>query len=199
MLVELASPLPAGEVLADLARNATPHRWMSEGWPVLGVGLAEPHLWPAGDATSVVGGARTLLDVSGDYPPEVLVTAEGEPLDRAPQHPVVGTLTTVAVPAGDGGAGLALGGLDGRLLNPIGFVRVPKQPVRPLALVPGTDLCEVTTDAGPVRVDVRRGLGETQVAALRPLQGVRLDWNGAGGPRAYCGSWSGWRWPASRC
>ena len=186
VMVELAAPMAAGEVLADLARNATPHRWMSQGWPVLGVGLHEPHLWPAGDATSVVAGAPTLLDVTGDYPPEVLVTGEGETLGRAPQHPVVGALTTVAVPAGDDGAGLALGGLDGRLLNPVGFVRVPKQPVRPLAPVPGTDLCEVTTEAGPVLVDVRRGLGETQVAALRPLQGVRLDWNGAGGPRAYC-------------
>ncbi|HYO40521.1 MAG TPA: glycosyltransferase [Nocardioidaceae bacterium] len=87
--VRLAAPLDLGELVADLARRSTPRHLMSEGRPVLGVDRRAPHLWPPGDALSLVGSPQQVRDVAGDFPPEVTVTdaPAGAPADASAGYP----------------------------------------------------------------------------------------------------------------
>ncbi len=209
--LELAGPLLMGELTADLARRSTPRHLMSPGWPVLALDREAPELWTPGDPLSVVGRSEEILDLSGDYPADVVVGtrsggARGASQDRSAQeHHVLGSLSRTLFLAPpltwsdyhELGAersdrqlaaeqGLALGGVDSQLVNPQGFVRRAAGPVRVLTAVPeAPHLCRLDTDEGPVLVDTRRGPGERDLARLRTLRGVHVDWQGATGPRDY--------------
>ncbi|MGA8994939.1 MAG: glycosyltransferase [Nocardioidaceae bacterium] len=209
-LLELAGPLPAGELVAELARRCSPRHLMSTGWPVLGVAASAPDSWPPGDSAAIVGTAEQVADTSGDYPADLVLTdvatAPGSPDPVRPSdHPVLGPLPgallvppslswqehadldPVAAEHRLAAGGLGPGGVDDAVLNPAGFVRRPREPLRPLCPVTTAPwLLEVLTDAGPVVVDSRRGLGERDVERLRGLRGVQLSWQGGHGPRDHC-------------
>jgi hypothetical protein len=86
------------------------------------------------------------------------------------------------------GAEWRLDGLDGQLLNPIGFVRRPQHPRQPLLPDAATpSLYQVDTPDGPVTIDGGRGATEQVVARLRQLAGVHLTWPaGTQSPSDYC-------------
>jgi hypothetical protein len=204
---ELSAPLAAGRFFADLARRTTASHLMSAGWPVLGLDGSDPRLWPAGDPTAVVGSPAAIAERTGDYPPDVLVLGSGpdpDPRQDAADHHVLGPVLTDLRLGEDllwsayqadteghdrrlGAAGtLALGGLDGQVLTPIGFVRHPQDTVRDLVDVPGTGLCRIDTVDGPVDIDTGQPLRPRDVDRLRSLAGVHVRWRGGEGPHAYC-------------
>jgi Glycosyl transferase family 2 len=204
---ELAAPIAAGVVLAELARRTTVGHLMSPGWPVLGARVGESRLWPPGDALSVVGSDEAIHDVSGDYPPDVLLLGTPGPpateasraphrvLGRAQTEVVLGAAmswadyerlplhTALARLQGAGPAGL--GPVDEKLVNPSGFIRRPTLPVGVLRPVPRhRHLLRV--EGGPdVVVDTGQGVGDATVARLRWKTGLHLTWEGGEGPHAY--------------
>ena len=204
---ELEAPLPAGELVADLARCATPAALLPAGWPMVGLDRSSPQLWTPADPTSLVGDRPEIGGVDGDYPPDVLlVDAAGDGPTRRGRHPVLGDLADDVRTAslmtwsdyhrqGAGAcdrvlgaeAGLGLGGFDEQVLNPTGFLRRRSLPVQALTPVSSSStLCQVETTDGTVVIDSRHGVGETEIARLRSLQGVHVAWAGAEGPRQYC-------------
>jgi hypothetical protein len=208
VLLRLVSPLAAGDFVADLARACAPGHLVSDGWPTLASDRDAPHLWAPGDPLSVVGTDELIHDVDGDYPADVVLTSAPAPTGREPRsrrdHPVLGTLTDalelprpMTWPDHRLGAdrsdeqlaahdGLGLGPVDSRLLNPHGFLRRVGTPADTLTGVPGEPhLCRVHTDDGPLLLDTRHGLRDTDVARLRPLHGVHVDWRGGTGPTDY--------------
>lgn len=205
--VELDASLPAGELVADLARCATPATLLPAGWPVVGLDRSAPQLWTPADPTSLVGERPEIGALDGDYPPDVLLLDDAGATSASPRgrHPVLGALvddvrTDAAMTWSDyhgrgpeaadralGADGLGLGGFDEQLLNPTGFSRWRSEPVARLTSVPSSPaLCQVQTTGGTVVVDGRHGVGETEVARLRALRGVHVSWEGAEGPRQYC-------------
>ncbi len=201
--VELAGPLPAGTVVADLARRTSPAHLQSAGWPVLAFERGSPRLWSPGDPGSLVGSRSEVTGTTQDYPPDLVVLDDASPPSsrRPVDHPVVGRLVEdlrLARPGwddpavdtlqawGEGSGGLALGGLDERVLSPTGFLQQATQGPAELLPAAGSDrVLVVTTADGPVSIDGRRGVGETQVAALRAVERVHLTWRGTEGPVAY--------------
>ena len=207
VLASFAAPVATGQVFTELARRTTPAHLMAAGWPVLGARALEPHRWPPGDALAVVGADESLHDVSGDYPADVLLldTPPGDDVARPDKpHAVTGRVQVSQVlgrhmtwepydrlPDADARARLgtagpaALGPLDERVLNPIGFSRKPKLPVaqlRPLAVAPHVLHLE---DAPEAVADTRRGMGDGFVAAVRSRAGIHVTWDGGEGPHAY--------------
>ena len=215
-LAELAAPLPAGRFVADLARRTGSAHLMAPGWPVVATEQSAPALWAPGDAGGLVGPPSRLVDVSGDYPPDLVVidadaAAAPTARRRSPraqvEHHVLGTLAdelrlasamtwaeyaALGPEAADrrlaADGGLGLGGLDVQVLNPAGFVRAAAAPAATLTPLVGEPswLCRVETPDGPVTLDTRRGPGEADVTRLRPLRAVQVPWRGAAGPRDYC-------------
>jgi glycosyl transferase family 2 len=210
-LAELASPLPAGRLVADLARRTGSAHLMAPGWPVVATEQSSPALWAPGDAGGLVGPPARLADVEGDYPPDLVVVDAGSDAGQPAtgrarvEHHVLGTLAdeltlTSAMTwaeydalgpetadrrlAVDGALGL--GGLDAQVLNPEGFVRAAEAPTATLTPLEPPWLCRVEAPDGPVTLDTRRGPGERDVSRLRPLRAVQVPWRGAAGPRDYC-------------
>jgi hypothetical protein len=154
-----------------------------------------------------VGSDHKVHDVTGDHPPDVVVTqAPSSTVRSALAHPVLGSLSdTLRLPAsitwadydrlGPGRAdqqlaahdGLALGPVDSRLVNPNGFLRRVRAPVSTLTELPGSPgACRLDTAEGTVTIDTRHGLREADVARLRRLRGVHIPWHGGAGPVEYC-------------
>jgi hypothetical protein len=207
-MAELAAPLPAGLLVAELARRTTVEHLMSPGWPVLGARTDEPTRWPPGDALAVVDHEAAVHDVSGDYPADLLlldtpgVRRPGPPAEphavtgrvqeelvlgrsmswadyeRLPLHESLSRLQA-AGPAG-------LGPLDEMLVNPVGFTRRPTVGVADLRAVPSSRHLLQVDGVPDTDVDTRRGPGDATVARLRDLKGVHLTWEGGDGPHAYC-------------
>ncbi len=214
VFLALVSPLPAGDFVADLARACAPSRLASDGWPTLAFESDAPHLWAPGDAMSLVGTGEVIHDVEGDYPADVVVTGpvSGSVRPTSParrsarDHPVLGALSdAVELPRPPSWPdyegqdpdlrdrrlaaqhGLGLGPVDSRLVNPQGFLRRVDTPPGVLAGLPERPhLCRLDTKAGPVVLDTRHGLRDTDVARLRPLLGVHVSWSGGTGPVDYC-------------
>jgi hypothetical protein len=206
----VASPLLAGDFVADLARGCAPGHLRSDGRPTMAFDSEAPHLWAPGDAMSLVGTGEIVHDVEGDYPADLVVTVEGPATGSAPRssldHPVVGRLPdAVQLPrppswsdyggqeadVSDEGLalhdGLGLGPVDCRLVNPQGFLRRVGTPAGTLTGLPDQPhLCRLDTKDGPVVLDTRHGLRDTDVARLRPLLGVHVSWRGGTGPVDYC-------------
>lgn len=192
-------PAPVADVLHAFARSLSAHRLEAPGWPTVGALRDEPHRWPAGDRGAVVGPPEAVHDLGVDFPPGLVVGDGPGPDPQAAPHPVTGR-PPVTVAAGpeptwqtyDGGAlgrpgdagPIALGGLDDRLLNPIGFKRQHRQPVARLVAHEDPDRLTLRTATGDVVLDARHGPSEQDVDALRRLAAVHLSWEGARGPHA---------------
>ena len=211
VLLEFDSPLPAGAVVADLARRLTPNHLMSGRWPSLGLDRSVPDTWVPGDALSVVTTREHLDDTSGDYPPDAVIAAEplGEPVAPLARggtsHHVLGRLShelPVSSPMTwadleSGGSEalrrlqqdgpLGLGPVDETLVNPQGFLRTTHDPVSLLEpTTDGSDLLLVATPGRDVKIRATGGVGDEAVGRLRSLTGVHVPWRGASGPQAYC-------------
>ena len=91
-MAEFADPVPAGLVIAELARRTSVRHLMSPGWPVLGARAGEPRRWPPGDALAVVDIDEAVHDLSGDYPADLLLLeTPGQATGQdAEPHPVTG-------------------------------------------------------------------------------------------------------------
>ena len=210
VLTEFADPIPAGLVVAELARRTSVRHLMSPGWPVLGARAEEPRRWPPGDALAVVDTDEAVHDVSGDYPADLLLletlgpTSAQAPAQDPGPHPVTGRVQTEqvlgramtwadyeALPLHESlsrlqAAGVAgLGPVDEQLLNPVGFVRRPSLPtgvMRPVARARHL----LFVEGGPdTIIDTSRGPGDATVARLRTKTGVHVTWEGGEGPHAY--------------
>ena len=211
VLLEFDSPLPAGAVVADLARRLTPNHLMSGRWPSLGLDRSVPDTWVPGDALSIVTTREQLDDTSGDYPPDAVIAAEalGEPaaplarggtshhvLGRLSHElPVSSPMTWADLESGGGEAllrlqqdgPLGLGPVDETLVNPQGFLRTTHDPVSLLEpTTDGSDLLLVPTPGRDVMIRAAGGVGDEAVGRLRSLTGVHVPWRGASGPQAYC-------------
>ena len=211
VLLEFDSPVPAGAVVADLARRLTPNHLMSGRWPSLGLDRSVPETWAPGDALSVVTTREELDDTSGDYPPDAVVVTEpwGEP--AAPMarggtaHHVLGELgrelhvgspmTWGDLESGGGEAlrrlqqdgPLALGPVDEAIVNPHGFLRTTHDPASLLEpTTNGSNLLVIATHARDVEIRSASGVGEEAVQRLRSLTAVHVPWRGASGPQDYC-------------
>ena len=210
VLLEFDSPVPAGAIVADLARRLTPNHLMSGRWPTLGLDRSAPETWVPGDALSVVTTREDLDDTSGDYPPDAVVATEpwGNPAARMSRggtaHHVlgqlahelhVGPMTWADLESGGGEAlrrlhqdgPLGLGPVDETLINPHGFLRTTHDPVSLLEpTTDGSEVLLVATPARDVKIRSEGGVGDEAVVRLRSLKGVHVPWRGASGPQAYC-------------
>ncbi len=201
-VAHFAEPAPVAEVLAAFLRSLTPHRIDPPGWPTVGAPAEGPHRWPVGDRSAVIGPGDAGPDLAADFPPD-LVVADDEPPSTpaaANPHPVV-VRHPVTVAAGpdltwerydDAGLArlrdtgpVALGGLDDRLLNPVGFKRQHRQPVAHLVPHEDVDRLELRTAKGTTLLSARHGPSEQDLDGLRRLAAVHLSWEGARGPHAY--------------
>lgn len=192
--LDFADVVPSGSVITEIARLG--RRDPSPQWPALGVLRGSPEEWPPGDPLTRVTGTGRLLDHTADFPPDVaLVPPEFDAVVSAADHHVLARPPSVVVrphdpgwselgPGLDSGPDrgvamepLALGPVDERLVNPVGFDKAVTGPVVELRL--GEQL------AGTVLPDDGR-IGEREVAALRRVPGLGLGWRGGAGPVAYC-------------
>jgi hypothetical protein len=208
VMAEFADPVPAGLVVAEMARRTSVQHLMSPGWPVVGARAAEPRRWPPGDALAVVDVDEVVHDLSSDYPADLLLLetpgeaaeagADAEPhhvTGRVQTEQVVGPAMTwadyEALPLHESlsrlqASGVAgLGPIDETLINPVGYVRRPTLPVgimRPVARA--RHLLHV--EGGPdTIIDTLRGPGDATVARLRTKAGLHVTWEGGEGPHAY--------------
>ncbi len=155
-------------VLSEFARQAvrrglTPHTGLRVG--VHGGAVAPP-----GEVHAIrLDELDAASDADRDVPPDVVVTDQA---DISPaEHHVTGRAPAVV----DESSGpLAIGALEERILNPIGFDRTVAEPVAALVAVEGRPVLrlpgrEVTTTSV-------RGATEEMVHALRPHLGVEVTW-----------------------
>jgi hypothetical protein len=196
-------------VLAEFARCSVGQRLQTSGWPLLGAEYEDVHLWPPGDPAAVVfDGTVPASDAHG--PPDVVVGQTGRlalPIAiKGEAHPVtggpaflidtgpelsweqLGQLSEAEVSATLGKAGTAsLGALDDKVINPIGFRDSLGGDIIALRPVPGHPE-SLSFDAGdsPHVIDTRRGLADADIAKLRDVKGIAVDWTGGWGPHAYC-------------
>jgi hypothetical protein len=207
VLLEFADPAPARPVLLHLARAASYARTFASGWPTIGVLRADPGAWPAADPAATVAFPKRLFDTSVDSPPDLVLAADTEGLAEsfAQPHPVLGRAPQLralepdlswnqlaeltdseAAQTLDRRGVTSLGGIDERVLNPIGFDREPIGDPVPLEPDGPTDLTVRTARGRRVRLEGGQGLSDADVPLLRGLPGVKLEWRGSSGPQAYC-------------
>lgn len=200
-VARFAAPASVSQVVAGFGRSVTGSALEAPGWPAVGALRGEPGRWPVADPAAVVGDEAHVLDLDVDFPPGLVVRDRPATPGEAgsAQHPVTGrppvTVGTGPEPAwadlddatlaGLGGGPLALGPLDHRLLNPVGFKRQHRQPVARLLPAADPDRLTLRTAKGDVTLDARHGPSEPDVDGLRRLAAVHLGWAGARGPHAY--------------
>lgn len=190
--LEFACAVPAASVLAEVARFG--RRDTTPQWPTVGVPRADPAWWPPADGLGPVARAPRLLDPAADFPPDVALVSQKagqraatKLIGAAEAHHVLTQGPAVVVrpaePAwseadqyGDLDP-LALGPVDERLVNPIGFDKSVTGAAETLVLG--------GTTAGVYLPEDGR-LGDAQISLLRPAAGVELTWRGGSGPVAYC-------------
>ena len=180
LVAEFDAPAPVAAVVAAVARSVVPGRLDPAGWPDA---VVDP---PAGS-----------LDPDADFPPDLVLTEEPVSLDGHPDpHPVLPRPPVVVVTGPEptwseaehtdvSGGPLALGPLDHRLLNPVGFKRQHRHPVGRLVAHPDADRLELRTVKGKTALDARHGPSEQDLDGLRRLAAVHLSWEGTRGPHAY--------------
>lgn len=173
---EFTAEVPVRAVVAAVARSVAPGAIDWPGWPDTAVGVSE-------------------VDGSADFPPD-LVVAEREPTvrDLPDPHPVL-TRAPVVVTTGPEptwaeatevtGGPLALGPLDHRTLNPVGFKRQHRQPVAHLVSHDDADRLTLRTAKGDLTLDARHGPSDADIDRLRRVAAVHVGWEGARGPHAY--------------
>lgn len=173
---EFADPAPLRAVVAAVARSVAPGALDWPGWPDTVVGVSE-------------------VDAGADFPPDLVVAEESPSLESLPDpHPVLTrapvVVTTGPEPdwadAGDvAGGPLALGPLDHRTLNPVGFKRQHRQPVARLVAHDNPDCLTLRTAKGERVLDARHGPSDADLDSIRRLAAVHVGWSGARGPHAY--------------
>ena len=176
----------AAPVLAEMARLG--RRDAAPQWPTVGTLRGKPTWWLPAEAGGPVARAPRLLDQSVDFPPDIaLVTPKVGGGVSAPEahHVLTHPPAVVVRPADpawsadhayDGLDPLAPGPVDERVVNPVGFDKSVSGPPVELQLGRAT---------GGVVLPGDGRIGDTEVAALRPLAGLELTWQGGSGPVAY--------------
>ncbi|RYU14511.1 glycosyltransferase [Nocardioides iriomotensis] len=173
---EFAEPAPVRAVVAAVARSVTQGHLDWPGWPDTAVGVTE-------------------VDVEADFPPDLVVGEQPPSLEGLPDpHPVLTRATVVVATgpeptwadAGDvTGGPLALGPLDHRTLNPVGFKRQHRQPLAHLVAHDDPTRLTLRTAKGDRVLDARHGPSEADLDGIRRLAAVHVGWTGARGPHAY--------------
>jgi Glycosyl transferase family 2 len=191
---------PVARVLAGFARSVATGVPATTGWPATGALRSEPHRWPVADPGATVDDAERVLDLSVDFPPALVVADADASADSGSEHRTTGR-PPVTVGVGPEPAWaeygdhllprlrehgpLALGPLDERLLNPVGFKRQHRRPVARLVAHEQPERLALHTAQGTTELDARHGPSEQDVDGLRRLAAVHLGWDGAHGPHAY--------------
>jgi hypothetical protein len=189
--LEFDGVAPSASVLADIARLG--RRDPTLQWPVVGTLRFQPDHWLPADGIGPVSRSRRLLDASVDFPPDVAFVSPGvdgggsSRGSGTEQHHVLAR-SPVVVTRPDEPAWseadertpldpLALGPVDERLVNPIGFDKT----------VTGSAV-ELTFEDAAQGIAVPRDgrVGDAETNALRSAAGLRLTWRGGTGPVAYC-------------
>jgi hypothetical protein len=205
--LEFAAPAPVREVLISIGGGNSGQRKMWPGQPLLAAARGEAGQWlPASPDSLIRDDLGQLLTEGEVLPPDGVLAAdpvalvaavpEGDhPTSRRPIARVaVSPLRAWSDLASDLRLDdspvqfddLAVPPVDERVVNPIGFERNwsrPVTPVEPSFWSP--DEVTVQLSRGPLRIDARAGLKESDLKALRTLQGVDLRWRGGHGPQAY--------------
>ena len=173
---EFADEAPVRAVVAAVARSVAPGALDWPGWPDTAVGV-------------------TQVDGSADFPPDLVVAEQAPSVKNLPDpHPVLarapvvvttGPEPTWAEVAEVTGGPLALGPLDHRTLNPVGFKRQHRQPVAHLLAHEDADRLTLRTAKGELAIDARHGPSDADIDRLRRVAAVHVGWEGAHGPRAY--------------
>ncbi len=192
VMAELAAPLPAGLLVAELARRTTVEHLMSPGWPVLGARTDEPTALAAGRRPRRRGrrrgGARRLRRLPGRpaAPRHSRRTTAGavaaEPhavTGRVQDELVAGPLDELGGLRATAAARVALPPPGGRARRPRTARRDARQPgrlhppphawawpvLRPVPEQPAP--AAASTGCPETVVDTRRGPGDATVARLR--------------------------------
>ena len=162
---------PGRQLLADLARQAlAPGLTPREG---VRIALCGDVLAPPGEPDAPrLGRLEEAVSDGVDVPPDVVVS-DHEPDAPLGEHHVTGRAPVVVVPALASGP-LAIGPLEERVLNPIGFEYDAPNPDGVL-LVAG-DAIVLRHHAGEVPTSSARGATARMVHELRTTRAVRLAW-----------------------
>ncbi len=158
-------------VLSEFARQAvqrglTPHTGLRVG--VHGGAVAPP-----GEVHAIrLDELDAASDAGRDVPPDVIVTDQAD--ISLKEHHVTGRAPVVV---DESSGALAIGALEQRILNPIGFDRSVTEPVGtltsadggPRLRLPGVEIATTAT----------RGATEEMVRSVRPHLGVEVAWPGA--------------------
>jgi hypothetical protein len=203
-----ASPAPSRDVFIGIVGGSSTQRRLWSGQPLLGATPQNAARWvPASPGTLVAESPSQLHGEGRSIAADALLVGTADDVELATPrtaHPVTGrTAQAVVVQEPlpwallDSGSLLdappspALGVLDvppidERIINPVGFQRDVNPGVAridPSLRDPG----RVTVQMPGVRrdIDLRLGLSDSDVRAMRSLQGVELGWRGGPGPQAY--------------
>ncbi len=168
-LVRFATPTNPRQVFAEWARLAVGRSLQPHAG--LRVGLHGPVLAPPGDVLAIRYGADGAEESERDVPPDIVLSAAAEAPEIAEHHVIARAPVLLDTSSGP----LAIGPLDQRILNPMGFDRTA-------ALEPG--VLAVTDEGVPLlRVDdaelastPARGATEQMMRAARPQAGVTVEW-----------------------
>lgn len=206
--LRFCEPAPVRAVVTQLARASSPSMAATIQWPTLGARRDEVRHWPVNDPTARVAPPAGLFDTGADLPPDVIVVANAKGSDRlgGEPHAVLGRASVVRnappemswealakLEADERATALAafdpvsLGPVDELLFNPIGFDRDPTGAA--VVLRPRRDgslVAEPDTASSIVVADPSGRVSDADLAALRRLAGLRLEWVGCRGPHDYC-------------
>ncbi|GCD90330.1 glycosyltransferase [Nocardioides sp. LS1] len=163
-------PVSGHAALAEIARQSVPHDVGNRG---LRVAVHGDAIAPPGDVNAVrIDEVLSAADPERDVPPDVVLT-DGPRDIVLPEHPVLGRAPVVV---DDTSGPLALGPLDERILNPIGFGPVEDDATNATLGVQEDGATSLVIDGQPHRVELGRGATEALVRSLRPARGVELTW-----------------------
>lgn len=204
--VEFAGRVAAREVLIGVARGSSPQRNLWAGQPVLGAAGAHAALWaPASPDTLTDDNIAELVSPERPQAPDAVLLGSETSMDtpdgvhpttgrRVEQVTVRGLVPWAELDPGSPGCGtatrvfdpLSVPPVDECILNPVGFERAWSHgvvAVEPSLLDP--ERVTVQLPNGRREIDLHQGLTDSDVKAMRCLQGVELGWRGGHGPQAY--------------
>lgn len=206
--LEFAATAPVREVLIGIACGSSTQRAMWAGGPVLGGPRAVIGRWSHGSPNSVPAEDVSEALDAFPMPPDAFLAEDSGPTsgEASQPHPTTGRrverialgpdvswadLGSVTTPLTAWAktrpfTDLSVDPVDEHVINPIGFERDWVEGV--VAVEPGLrSLNEVVVRlrSGIRHINVRAGLKDSDVKALRSVQGLELLWRGGHGPQSY--------------
>jgi hypothetical protein len=207
--VEFTAGAPVREVLIGIARGSSTQRNLWSGQPLLAAAGPQAARWLPASPDSITGDDVAEL-VSGDraLAADALLLENARDLDPSVPLETHAATGRAVVPVAVGRA-MSWGELDGgtpvqhgmaapllnqlstapideRVINPVGFDRDWSAGVVPLiASLRSPDAVTVALPTGERTIDLAAGVKDSDIAAMRCLQGVDVTWRGGHGPQAY--------------